>query len=285
MTLAEIKLFNDIVDCADKQALAGASSPCCAIINAQSSLPVRQVPEPWNGNLSEASFLVLGSNPALDVDEVFPSKVPSTNTWSHPWTSQDAEDFFEGRFGVAICSSSKQPYVNTLLGTVLKNKNGSIVPVKMKNNYWDTYNRYCKAIDPSFKQWSFVVADVVHCKSNKEQGVSSALPACLPFMTRIIDLFLNNESADHRILIFGKESDTQKKLDTLQRIGLKVAGTPVQVGSYNYKRMGQCTPHKLLMQTYMFGRNSVDIYYNIPAPSGSNHAASPVTINGQTISW
>lgn len=76
MTLAEIKLFNDIVDCADKQALAGASSPCCAIINAQSSLPVRQVPEPWNGNLSEASFLVLGSNPALDVDEVFPQKYP-----------------------------------------------------------------------------------------------------------------------------------------------------------------------------------------------------------------
>lgn len=285
MTLAEIKLFNDIVDCADKQALAGASSPCCAIINAQSSLPVRQVPEPWNGNLSDASFLVLGSNPALDVDEVFPSKVPSTNNWSHPWTNQDAEDFFEGRFGVAICSVNRQPYVNTLLGTVLKYKNGSIAPIKMKNSYWDKYNQYCKAIDPSFQNWSFVVTDVVHCKSNKEQGVSSALPACLPFMTRIIDLFLNNKSADHRILIFGKESDTQKKLDALQRIGFKVIGTPTQVGNYNYKRKNQFTPHALLMQTYAYGGKNVDIYYNIPAPSGSNHAASPVTINGQTISW
>ena len=86
-------------------------------------------------------------------------------------------------------------------------------------------------------------------------------------------------------LIFGKESDTQKKLDALQRIGLKVIGTPTQVGNYNYKRKNQFTPHTLLMQTYAYGGKNVDIYYNIPAPSGSNHAASPVTINGQTISW
>lgn len=285
MTIAEKQLFKDIIDCADVQSLGLVSSPCCSIINAQNKLPFRQVPEPWNGNISQASFLVLGSNPALDVDEVFPSKVPLTNTWSHPWTDQDAEDFFEGRFGKAICSVNKQSYVNTLLGTVLKYKNSTIAPVKMKNNYWGTYNQYCKAIDPLFQHWSFVVTDVVHCKSNKEQGVSSALPACLPFLTRIIDLFLNNQSAEHRILIFGKESDTQKKLDALQRIGFKAIGTPTHVGNYNYKRKNQFTPHNVLMQTYAYGGKNVDIYYNIPAPSGSNRAASPVTIYGQTINW
>ena len=287
MTIAEKQLVKDIIDCADVQSHGLVSSPCYSIIQAQCNLPFRQVPEPWNGNLSKASFMLLGSNPALDVDEVFPSKVPLTNTWtwSNPWTIQDAEDFFEGRFGKAICSVNNKPYVNTLLGTVLKYKNSSIAPVKMKNNYWDTYNKYCKAIDPLFQNWSFVVTDVVHCKSNKEQGVSSALPACLPFLTRIIELFLNNQSAEHRILIFGKQSDTQKKLDALQRIGLNAIGVPTQVGNYNYKRNNQLTPHNVLMQTYAYGGKNVDIYYNIPAPSGSNHAASPVTIYGQTIKW
>lgn len=285
MTNAEKQLVTDIIDCADKQSHGGVSSPCYSIIQAQCTLPFRQVPEPWNGNLSEASFLVLGSNPALDVDEVFPSKDPLTNNWSYHWTNQYAEEFFEGRFGIATCPVNNEKYVDTQEETVLRYTNSSIAPGKMKNNYWGIYNQYCKAIDPSFEDWSFVVTDVVHCKSNKEQGVSSALPACLPFLTRIIDLFLNNQSAEHRILIFGKESDTQKKLDALQRIGLKALGVPTQVGNYNHKRKNQFTPHNLLMQTYAYGGKNVDIYYNIPAPSGSNRAASPVTIYGQTINW
>lgn len=284
MTPQEQKLLHSIIDCPQRHCKLGSTDPCNSIISIQNARSSRQVPEPWNGNMTTASFLVLGSNPALDEEELFPSKDSATNLWCSPWTNQEAEKFFEGRFGVAKCPLNGLPYVDTQACTVLKYKNGVIAPDRMKNNYWNIYNRYCRAIDPSFADWRFVVTDFVHCKSNKEHGVDSALPVCSIFMKDILGLFVNNTSSDHHILIFGKEKDAKKKLASLQKIGMNPNGSVVPVGGYDYRRNG-ITHHNLLMQAYSYNGKQVDIYFNLPAPSGANHAASPVTIKGQTINW
>ena len=286
----EKTLFWDIINCPD------AAKECCSrcrdVLSVQNSSNARQVPEPWSGNMGVASVLIIGSNPAYVEDEVFPSKDRVWTGWTKVfpdgpiWDEDAVEAFFEGRFRGSKCPLIAKPYVDLDSGTTLRiNKIGEVISVRLQNDYWGVYEKYCEAIVPNFSPFSFVITDFVHCKSAREKGVSDAINDCVSFMKRILEVFLDNQSKTHIVLLFGKDSDAEKKIKELKGIGLQCESDPVPVGSYFYKRGDNKRKHKIFKQSYLFENKQLDVYYNLPAPSGSNRAASPTVVNGQSISW
>lgn len=288
------QLFWEIINCpnANKE----HSSCCSDVLCVQKGYPFRQVPEPWSGRLDSSPVLIIGSNPAFVEEEVLPAKDSGWSGWASifpngpEWNDSMVEAFFENRFHGAACPGTTLPYVDLSSGTTLrKDKQGQVAPVRFQNNYWGTYEKYCEIIVPGFSPYSFVVTDFVHCKSAKEIGVNSAMRTCLGHMKRILEVFLSNDFPIHEILLFGKDSDAKKKLEVLESIGLIRSSSAVSVGSYLYKRgiKRGVDPirHVIFKQPYSFIDVPVNVYYNLPAPSGSNRAASPAVINGKSISW
>ena len=309
MTPSAKQLFWDIINCPDDTKESNSACACHTVLSVQSHLPFRQVPEPWNGDLDNATVLIIGSNPALDVPdsikkkprhspvmawsefEVFPSKDSNWKNWhtltpsncpGFTWDADSVEDYFENRFNNAIFPPLNEPFIDTVQRTTLHyiKANNTVSPHKLKNNYWKIYNAYCKAIDPSFVDNSYVVTDLVHCKSGEETGVNEARAQCISFTKRILELFVNNSQTNHTILLFCANKSIAPKLfkhltDALSAIGLKPTGDPKSVGKSNKEA-------DILMQTMSSKAGSVNIYYNIPAPSGSARSCSPVRLFSET---
>lgn len=284
MLQATRSLLDKIIECPSCSSCAA----CKTILSAQGGNR-RQVPEPWSGDLDNAGFLILGSNPALTSSEVFPSKDANWRNWvdmgdlKTPWTSQDAADFFEGRFGVARCPSNGQLYYDPSSGGLLVAQNSTLTAGKPQNNYWEVYNRYCKAIDANYVCWSFVVTDCVHCKSPKEIGVSQAWNACIGYTKSIIQLFAKNcYEGPRSIIIVGRNYG--RILKAISSCGAG-SGAGTVVGYYNYKRSGKCSRRSVEKTVIKVGGVPIDVYYGIPAPSGSNRASMPVNLLGKDIYW
>lgn len=308
MNSSEQKIFWDIINC--PQYAASALPRCQKVLSAQTG-PTRQVPEPWSGHLSQSSFLLIGGNPTIVDNEVFPSTDATWSRWApmpgttNPWSlkrmkapftdikeeneeSDNVEDFFEDRFDGAMFPPQNKPYVNIKSGTTLRILKGTVVSVPFQNKYWPTYNAYCKAIDPSFIDYSFVVTDFVHCKSKAEFGVSQAMCYCTTrHMNQIIDCFLNNNKESHNILIFGQNDDYVAKAKSwLASLG--ALSNRTNVGSFIYKnansrKNGQTIP--IERWDFVMGGVSASVFFYIPKPSGANHASCPVTFKGHKIVW
>ena len=315
----ESQLFQDIIDCPNSCKESNPKHPCYKVLSVQKNLHFRQVPEPWNGDLSKASFILFGSNPALDVTdavksnmkknpaiittwmehEVFPSKDQLWNKWQvltptncncFSWDPNIAKDYFVNRFNNFIFKPLGTPFVDIAGMSTLRyaKSNGIVYPHVLKNDYWKTYNSYCKAFDPCFVPYSFVVTDFVHCKSGVEFGVRQAFRECKRFTGRILDLFINNGLPKHSILIIGaNQSSLPKRLrlvfDELSNFGARPAGSPVSIGRNN--KGGD-----IFVQHLQSDMGDIDVYYNIPAPSGRTKDYGPVTLfpdapNQASISW
>lgn len=304
MNSAERTLFWDIINCPDSSKESNPACPCFKVLSVQSPLPVRQVPEPWSGDLSKASFMVIGSNPALVVDavkhrfEVFPSRDSNWKNWqtlsstkgnSFTWDPSSVEDFFVNRFNGAVFPLTGTPYVDKARKTSLQYVAAKgIVPKRFNNDYWATYNEYCKAIDPTFVDYSFVVTDFVHCKSGGEIGYAEALAPCRGYIKRIFNLFLSNGQPNHSILLFGMgEKSAAEKLDVIKSIGAVPVGAPKIICNYLYKRKDVKNQNRvILMQEFSYGKIGVAVYYLIPAPSGNTKPfCSPLTFMGRDIEW
>lgn len=299
MNPATSNLFWNIINCPNSSKESNPKCNCCEILSAQHGLPFRQVPEPWSGDLSKASFMIIGSNPALDAHaipalkhEVFPSKDINWGGWySQPlpygsgfsWGPASVEDYFVNRFNGAIFPPLSLPYVNKANSTSLQYvASRGIIPQRLPNDYWGVYNEYCRVIDPTFINYSYVVTDFVHCKSGEQKGVKGATPSCIAYMSEIIKLFLTNGSPSHRILIVGRRSEEKTRLNMLSKIG--AIGTPTVVASYNYKR-GTLIHRYIYKAPFIYNSISAELYYTIPAPCASNHACCPVSFMGKTIKW
>ena len=317
MTPSAKQLFWEIINCPDATMESNPACACHTILSVQSRLPFRQVPEPWNGDLDNATVLIIGSNPALDVPdsikkkqrhspvldwcefEVFPSKDNNWKNWQalmpsncsrFKWCDASVLDYFENRFNKAIFPPLDKPFIDTAQRTTLHyfKDDKTVSPHKLKNNYWKIYNAYCKAIDPSFVDNSYVVTDFVHCKSGEETGVNEARDQCITFTKKILELFVNNGQTSHTILLFCANKSIAPKLfkhltDALSSIGLTSTGDSKSVGKSN-------KDVDILMQTMSSKAGEVNIYYNIPAPSGSARSCSPVrlfpgTAKEITIKW
>lgn len=301
MNSKERHLFWDIINCPNSSKESNPLCACSKVLLAQSGFPFRQVPEPWSGQLDKASFMVIGSNPALVVKsdlsryELFPSKDNNWDKWhtinSFTWNQSDVEQYFENRFQGAKFPVTRQLFVDKTNNAALNVFSGGPVAridyKRLNNDYWAVYNKYCKAIDPNYIDYSFVVTDLVHCKSGGELGVKEAMNSCQDYMIKIINLFLENGQPRHSILLFGSQTESAKKLNILTSLGAKPIGASVEVGNYYYKRKDvKDGKRAILMQRLSFGAGTVAVYYQIPAPSGRTRPnCSPVTFLNNTISW
>ena len=243
--------------------------------------------------------MVIGSNPAFVVYEVFPSKERNWKNWqtlssltgsSFTWNPTSVEDFFVNRFNNAMFPLTGTPYVDKQKKTALQydTVKRSIIPKRLNNDYWPTYNEYCKAIDPTFVDYSFVVTDFVHCKSGMQTGYKKALAPCLGYMKQIFHLFLNNGQHNHAILLFGgNEKEAADKMAVIKSIGAVPVGVPKTICNYLYNRANVKNKNRvILMQKFSYGNTGVDVYYQIPAPCGNTRPfCSPLTFMGRVIKW
>ena len=163
----------------------GGANSCEEVINSQikehSPNPISVVekrkvfhtPEPWAGNLTTAKIMFLSSNPSIDPNEIFPNL---------SWSETEALDFSLNRFSNdpnrkygATEGSNIKDFDRTILTT-------GISPKRVRT-WRDLRNRAAVLLEKEPEQTSatsdYVMTEVVHCKSKKEVGVSSALSTCV----------------------------------------------------------------------------------------------------------
>ena len=307
MNPSQLVVFSAIINCPSRAKETMPSDPCHKVVSYQKLLAKpknlrscpypanpqarRQVREPWNGDIDNAQVLIIGSNPAFDPNEVFPNRDTNWTSWADfgdgaLWTDKDCEDFFEGRFGKAICPRNKQPYFDLDSKTVL-NTNYHSLPFfrhKVQNSYWETYDKYCSALSPASYlkgSYSFVVTDIVHCKSPMQYGVKQALPVCINHTKKIIDLFVANNAKEHIILLIGATPGANIK----NLFGpVSIIGPAKPIGSYYDKTAKKNVT--VFEQAVDHNGVVLSVFYNLLAPSGMNRAfRCPITIKGQIISW
>ncbi|MCT1452592.1 hypothetical protein M3G18_06690 [Corynebacterium sp. p3-SID1145] len=210
--IAGCSIANRIVD--DLEAGNPNNDPCYRICSYQQeefdklgdeqvrfSKETFHMPEPWNGNLSEAKILFVSSNPSFDINETTPElarkknkevlpKIISDTEKDDPETKKaldEAENFFENRF-LDETGSIREEYENETWKRILKfagyllGRTRSIERGKKLNNAQKEEFASCIAL-----------TEVVHCKSPGEEGVEAAAETCYDKHTRaVIELFLKS---------------------------------------------------------------------------------------------
>jgi hypothetical protein len=185
----EIDLALRISSCSNfLDVLDGKMNACVNVVNwqvdAHIEKPVRvemrrstfHRPEPWAGNLSSAPIMFLSSNPSFDPRENFPTL---------DWDDKDAEDFFVNRFSERTdrgYGAIDGPKVASQDRAILKKENIPALTGRVKT--WYTLRSRAaalleKSVDDTRAANDYVMSEVVHCKSRKEEGVFEALPACV----------------------------------------------------------------------------------------------------------
>lgn len=195
------KLFAQIICCANVN-----SKECSTIVSQQAPFaPNWQCPEPWIGDIDNASVLCIGMNPNITTDEYYPKVKCVPNGFADACAcgksglDNEVNDFFEKRFDLTrkFVSANFQPLLND-------QKTYSKNPCK----YWLGVNAIIPAIFPNAGSLQLgkdiVLTDIVHCKSKKGKGVNKALPKCWPLTEQIINLFLQNCNKQRKtIIVFG----------------------------------------------------------------------------------
>ena len=119
-----------------------------------------QVPEPWSGHLGESPILFFSSNPSISTREAYPKGAGDPKV--------SLQSFFESRFDGYWIKHGKQA-----LDADLKNY-GPIV------RYWSCIqNRAEELLGRKARPGiDYALSEIVHCKSEKEEGVKEALITC-----------------------------------------------------------------------------------------------------------
>lgn len=176
MNKVEEKLCFDIVFCKNT-----GKGPCTKV-SSVAKCPHSLMPEPWNGHLSEAKILFIGSNPSFDCNEVYPDAT---------WSSKQICDFFENRFKNGKVKNGKEvsvPYwtylikytnwINDEFNTKGKTPLTKYPITKQKKNMYDGLNN------------NVASTEIVHCKSKGGKGFEEAHCKCSDmWMADILNLF------------------------------------------------------------------------------------------------
>lgn len=122
--------------------------PCHKIINTQDGYTF-QLPEPWNGDISNAVILFISSNPSINqVDERYPDET---------WSDNEVKHFFSNRFS--------EPYYQRRVPFWTKIKKYASWILDIPQDDKSLPNKIC-------------ITEVVHCKSKQECGVREACTLC-----------------------------------------------------------------------------------------------------------
>lgn len=159
-------IVNEIFNCKGYNNLTKTSDSkhsCNEIVSYQKSLKISQQPEAFSGNIERAPILVISSNPSLNTDELYPDLT---------WPQEMINDFFINRFANR---GSKYSWVyenKCLLNNGLRSK---------KVNTWnEIQNRVSELLSkPAKPGIDYAFADIVHCKSRNNIGVTKARDYCV----------------------------------------------------------------------------------------------------------
>ena len=146
LTLSD-KLLLQIAWCDEvSAALEDGNHPCHKIVSSQTADSF-QLPEPWNGNITSAEILFVGSNPSYNSSEFFPNQA---------WDNHSIADFFRNRFSDAY-------YQKIRFWTLIKKYASWILDVPQS--------------DPKLPE-KICITEIVHCKSTREYGVRESCNTC-----------------------------------------------------------------------------------------------------------
>lgn len=153
------KLLLQIARCEEVPvALEDRNHPCHKIVTSQTTDGF-QLPEPWNGNITSAEILFVGSNPSYNSAEFFPNQA---------WDNHKIADFFRERFSDAYYK---------------------------KIRFWSLIKKYAAWIldvpknDPKLPE-KICITEIVHCKSTREYGVRESCSICAQkWFQQILDSF------------------------------------------------------------------------------------------------
>jgi len=193
-------LLLEIINCPNIKDGPNPLNPCSEIVNCQDIYP-KQLPEPWNGELTQAPILFLSSNPSINICEEFPTK---------DWEKEKIFDFFNNRF------SNKSKWVKNELYPLLKNGEYNKTWVR----FWGAIRRTASILldKQAIAGKDYVMTEVVRCKSIAEKGVYQAKFECAHrYLTRTLEM----SSATIIICLGDKVLEVMKqifKLNELDRI-------------------------------------------------------------------
>ena len=149
--LLEITKCNNFISC--------ENTPCEKIVKFQKK-KIKQLPEPWNGDLENAKLLFISSNPSIDDYEYYPTL---------KWKDEAICDYFHNRF------SKEKQYVKNYLYP------------KLRDGYSTNWVRYWASIQKISKKLlerdvmpgiDYALLEIVRCKSKHEYGVDEATEEC-----------------------------------------------------------------------------------------------------------
>ena len=177
------ELLLEIIKCPNFTKGPVEGHPCCEILKCQNE-GIRQVPEPWNGNIRTAKILFLSSNPSIGYDEKYPTFDDEKGKLSKDWGEKEVIDYFVNRF------SKEHRYVKDYL---YPKKDGD-----ENSGYMTGFVRFWAAVRsmatviigrPAIPGDDYAIAEIVRCKSKAERGVIAATDECINnYLDRTIEL-------------------------------------------------------------------------------------------------
>jgi hypothetical protein len=120
------------------------------------------VPEPWAGHIDQARLLFLSSNPSYNVNETYPTDAQSADPY--------VIEYFQNRFGSGPDQVHQGIYPPP--HDPERARHGVRYWISVRSNArWLFGREVVPGVD-------YCLSEVVHCKSQREIGVRSALPTC-----------------------------------------------------------------------------------------------------------
>lgn len=190
---------------AEKDTEEGRAHPCRKIVKSQESFAGPfQVPEAWAGNLASARIVFLSSNPAISAGNPAARWRAKRVAEKYPtvdWHDAEIADFMLNRF-------------NPEHGWVLNRRHRKVETTDgptwgTPEPYWGWVKKETYALLGSRAPWyeQAVMTEVVHCKSNGEEGVAQAAPLCAK---KHMDRILASSPAGLVVVVGSKAAQTLK---------------------------------------------------------------------------
>ena len=170
------RLLLAVTRCSDvEEAVRNRAHPCAGVVGVQDG-EGRKVPEPWAGHIETAPMLFIGSNPSIGEGDGDPTS---------SWTRADTVSYFEDRFDrdsgwVSSCEFNRV-------------------------RFWCSVRARAREIlgRQAVAGEDFVLTEVVHCKSRREQGVADAARYCAgKWLSRVVA-----ESVATIVVLLGRHAE------------------------------------------------------------------------------